>query len=82
MARAPKTFAAYLTRRKQTHYIYATIWLAMVLFWLVFPGLVERGGRYGASIKFVAIAGLPMWIAINYMDYRGWFSSRKRTKMR
>ena len=80
MARKPKTFLAYFKRRKQDHYIYGIVWVAMALFWLLFPGLIERGDRYSASIKFIVVAGLPMWIGINYIVYRGWLGGPKRTK--
>ncbi len=80
MARKPKTFLAYLKRRKQDHYAFATVWVAMAIFWLLFPGMIERGDRYSASVKSIVVAGIPMWITINYIVYRGWLGGTKRTK--
>jgi len=75
----PDTFLAYMLRRKQDTYIYATVWVAMALIWLLFPGIVDQGGRYSASIKFIVIMGWPLWIGISFIVYRGWLSSPKRT---
>ena len=76
----PDTFLAYMIRRKQDTYIWAIVWVAMALLWLMFPGLLERGDRYSASIKFIVIMGWPLWIGISFIVYRGWLSSPRRTK--
>ncbi|MFL4469143.1 hypothetical protein ACERZ8_04400 [Tateyamaria armeniaca] len=73
-------FPAFLKRRRQDHYAFGTVWLAMALIWLLFPGLVERGERYSSSVRFIVVAGLPMWLAINYIVYRGWLGGRKGKK--
>ncbi|WP_299685488.1 hypothetical protein [uncultured Tateyamaria sp.] len=80
MSGKANTFVAYPMRRKQDHNIAATIWVALTLFWLLFPGIVEDGGRYAASVKFWVIAGWPMWLAVNYIIYRGWLGGPKRNK--
>ena len=78
--RKPKSFLSYLKRRKQDHYIFAILWVAMAIFWLLFPGMIEAGGRYSSTIKFIVIAGWPMWIGMSYIVYRGWLRGHKRTK--
>ena len=80
MAAKPKTFLAYLKRRKQDHYSVATVWVFMAIVWVLFPGMIERGDRYSASVKFIVVTGPPMWIGINYIVYRGWLGGPKRTK--
>lgn len=78
MARKPKSFLDHLKRRKQDHYAIATIWVVLAAVWLLFPGMVERGDRYSAAIKFWVITGWPMWLGINYIIYRGWLGGPKR----